>query len=250
MTDTLLLLSGGIDSAYCLWQRVRAGQPTRVHHVVLSDSEGRADVETRAVRQILAWMHTNYRAERLIEYTESVVDFGDLGPGLNHHLWAYWVGAILAEPQGRDYRFVVIPRHSDAFHDGDVDGPAAEASDAAYLGHIELMAPGRVPTLTYPIKHRTKAQIIAAMPPDLLTCCWWCRRPEPGPSPCHECYTCRLVDPALTAKPTEVVRLQQWGSDDPVWMNATPTYGLEGEFLTAYLNEWTETSHGQQADPR
>lgn len=239
MTDTLLLLSGGIDSAYCLWQRVNAGLPTRVHHVHLADAEGRAAVESRAVRQVLAWLHTNYDAGRLIEYSESSVDFTDLWVPLNHHLWAYWAGAILAAPQGRDYRFVVVPRHSDAFHDGDVDGPAAQASDAAYLGHIELMAPGRVPTLTYPIKHLTKAEIVAAMPADLLACCWWCRRPEPGPKPCHDCYTCRLVDPALDAT-------------DP-WATANPTYGQPRAFevfARDYLNQWTEETDMQRVEIR
>lgn len=212
--DTLLLLSGGIDSAYCLWQRAEAGLATRTHHVVLRDAEGRATVESRATRQILDWIR-RHAPGAVIEHTESAVDFRDLWVPLNHHLWAYWVGAILAAPNGRDHRHVIIPRHADAFHDSPADGPAAQASDAAYLGHVQLMAPGRVPTLQYPIRHLTKAQIVAAMPPGLLARCWWCRRPDNLGRTCRTCYTCRLVDPALP----------------------------DG-FRTDYLNEWTEAHMG------
>lgn len=198
--DTLLMLSGGIDSAFCLYQRVKAGLPTRTHHVQLWNTEGRGYAEAEATDRVLAWIDAN-GGQGLVEHTSSIVDFGELWPPLDHHLWAYWVGALLAAPRGRDYRHVIIPRHADAFHDEPADGPAAQASDAAYLGHIRLIAPARVPTLTYPIRHLTKADIVAAMPPGLLACCWWCRTPaDPlNPAACHGCYTCRLVDPALAA---------------------------------------------------
>lgn len=197
MTDTLLLLSGGIDSAFCLWQRVQAGLPTRTHHVGLYNREGRGGLETKAATRIVDWLSCNGGAG-LIEHTQSVVDMAELDPPLDHHLWAYWVGAILAAPRGRDYRQVVIPRHVDAFHDGPADGPAAQASDAAYLGHIALMTP-RVPELLFPLIGMSKADVVAAMPAGLLELCWWCRTPVAG-RPCHRCYTCRLVDPALAAR--------------------------------------------------
>ncbi|AER47556.1 QueC-like queuosine biosynthesis [Mycobacterium phage DS6A] len=193
--DTLLMLSGGIDSVFCLWRRVQAGLPTRTHHVVLRDREGRHRVEAEAVRDVLGWLRDRGGAD-LIEHTESRVHFGDVRwIPQNYHLWAYWAGVLLAAPANRGITRVVIPRHADAFAGQAPDGPRGQRSDAAYLGHIELIA-GRRPVLEYPIIGMTKADEIAAMPAELLRLCWWCRRPDPGGRPCRRCYTCRQVDAA------------------------------------------------------
>lgn len=189
--DTLLLLSGGIDSAWCLLQRVRAGLPTRTHHVVLADHEGRARVESAATARILTWMRANGGRE-LITHTESRVDFGTVRwIPQNFYLWAYWAGTLMAAPEGRDLSNLILPRHSDAF-----TSPAgALKSDNAYKTTVRLIA-GREPTLVYPMAHLTKAEVVQSMPADLLTACWYCRRPRAG-RPCHTCQTCRQVDPAL-----------------------------------------------------
>lgn len=193
-TDTLLMLSGGIDSAYCLWQRVQQGLPTRTHHVVLRDHEGRQMVESRATAQVLAWMKDNGGAG-LIHHTESHVDFGTLKwLPRNFFLWSYWAGAIMAAPSGQNLTNIILPRHSDAFTGGP-ESPGALKSDEAYRTTITLMT-GREPTLVFPMVHMTKAEVIASMPEDLLRKCWWCRRPKWG-QPCHQCATCKLVDPAL-----------------------------------------------------
>lgn len=192
--DTLLMLSGGIDSAWCLWQRVRAGLPTRTHHVVLSDHEGRASVESAATRRVLAWLRTRGGAD-LITHTESRVDFGTVRwIPQNYYLWAYWSGVLMAAPSGRDLERIVLPRHSDAFAGGP-DSAGARRSDDAYRTTVELIA-GRAPVLEYPMLHLTKAEVVRDMPADLLARTWHCRRPARG-RPCHECPTCRQVDAAL-----------------------------------------------------
>lgn len=84
--DTLLMLSGGLDSTLCLWKRVQQGLPTRVHHVVLSDADGRQDVESRAVREVLAWMN-DHGGEGLIEYTESAPALPGAKCRHRHHLF-------------------------------------------------------------------------------------------------------------------------------------------------------------------
>lgn len=197
MSDTLLLLSGGIDSAWCLWQRVQAGLPTRTHHVVLKDHEGRARVESAATKRVLSWIHSN-GGSNLIHHTESTVDFGTVRwIPKNFYLWAYWAGVIMAAPSGRDITTVVLPRHSDAFPGGPTS-PGALKSDEAYTTTIQLIT-GRAPQLEFPMAHLTKAEVIQSMPEGLLAACWWCRRPQNG-KPCHQCQTCRQVDPALTSE--------------------------------------------------
>lgn len=186
-----MLLSGGIDSSFCLWQRAVAGLETRTHHVYLNDHEGRLDVEARACRQVLEYIKG---IGGRVHHTESHVDFGRMWIPKNHHLWAYWAGVILASPSGKQIDEVVIPRHFDGVRGGP-DGPVAKNIDRCFLGHIELLARRR-PRLVYPMVHMTKADVIRAMPRELLELCWWCRRPQNG-KPCHKCATCKLVDPAL-----------------------------------------------------
>lgn len=194
--DTLLLLSGGIDSAWCLWQRVKAGLVTRTHHVVLNDWEGRAEVESVATRRILEWMNRN-GGDGLIIHTESKVDFGDIRwIPRNFYLWAYWAGTIMASPRGRSITDFVMPRHSDAFTGGP-RSPGALRSDNAHRKGIALIA-GREPNLVYPMVHLTKAEVVASMPKGLLALTWHCRRPKHG-KPCHSCKTCKQVDAAREA---------------------------------------------------
>lgn len=192
--DTLLLLSGGIDSAYCLWRRVKAGLPTRVHHVSLRDKCGRHPFEDAAAHNIVKYLEAN-GGRGLIHYTESVTDFGGLRyVPRNHHLWAYWTGAILSfEPH---LKRVVKATHVDAFRHGP-NTPAVANVNRTYDAGIKAVA-GRVPVWVYPMAHMLKAEVIQAMPPELLELCWFCRVPADGGVPCGTCYTCTLVLPALT----------------------------------------------------
>lgn len=187
-----MLLSGGIDSAFCLWQRAVAGLPTRTHHVVLADHEGRSEVEATATKRVLEYIN---QIGGKVEHTTSAVNFGGLRwIPKNYHLWAYWAGAIMASPKGQTINNVILPRHSDAFRGGP-QGPSAQRSDTAYKGHVKLLC-GRDPNLVFPIAHMTKADVIREMPAELLDRCWWCRTPRNGEA-CHKCITCKLVDPAL-----------------------------------------------------
>ncbi len=192
-SDTLLMFSGGLDSTWCLWQRCKEGLPTRVHHVVLKDREGRQNEEVKATTDIMSYMRKQ-GWDHLITYSESKVDFGSLFVPYNYYLWAYWSGAIFAGD--KRLKNVVIPRHSDAFEDGP-DGPYAQASNSAYRTIIKEIAK-REPNLLFPMIHLTKAEIVADLPEDLRSLAWYCRRPKAG-TPCNQCRTCRMVNPALAS---------------------------------------------------
>lgn len=187
--DTLLLLSGGIDSTACLWQRARDGLPTRTHHVMLADWEGRQIHENRATTQVLAWIQQQYpRAQ--ITHTESGVDFRTVRRiPRNHYLWGYWAGVLMHQKSG--LTTIVVPRNKDDFS----DPRAGETYDRSYLTSVELMT-GQQPRLIYPILSYTKADLVKMLPEDLLKRTWWCRRPNAG-QPCHTCSTCKKVEPNL-----------------------------------------------------
>lgn len=184
------MLSGGLDSAWCLKHLVESGLPVRTHHVTLRDWEGRAQVEDQAVENILGWARRNGYGQ-LITHTSSKVDFGNVKwIPYNYHLWAYWAGVLMSAPANSKIDKVVIARHSDAF--STPDGP--KKSDAAYKTHIKAIS-GKNPKLVYPMLHLTKAEVVADLPDSLRQACWWCRRPKGG-RPCHQCKTCKQVDAA------------------------------------------------------
>lgn len=192
--DTLLMLSGGIDSAWTLWQRAKAGLRTRTHHVTLADHEGRAQVEDIATRKIVQWVRDTYGHDTVV-HTESKVDFGTVRfIPYNVYLWMYWAGTLFADPQARGLTDIAIQRHLDVY----AAGPFSEVptrSDEDYKRTVKMIS-GREPTLVYPMVHLTKEQVVRSMPRDLLELCWYCRTPV-GVRPCGKCGTCRLVAPTL-----------------------------------------------------
>lgn len=189
--DTLLMWSGGLDSTAALWQRVERGLPTRVHHVVLSDMDGRADAELAAVRAIRAWLDERGYGP-LVEYSESAMDFGpsDEFRGIpNINALAVWAGFICATPRGRAIRTIIHPYHADC------DRREVEIYENAYRRECAGIA-YRAPQVEYPLAGLRKRDIAAQLPAELLALCSWCRTPQSGQA-CHRCGTCRLMDAAL-----------------------------------------------------
>jgi hypothetical protein len=191
----LLLLSGGIDSAYVLWQALQEGRSVHAHHVHLTNHEGRVRHEAEAVDKVRGWV--SGEGLPAYPYTESSFDYGTLRFIVKDlHIWAFIAGVIAADPRNKHIDSILLPRHSDAFPSGP-NGPGAQRSDRAYRD-MPRMVCGRTLRLEFPIVHMTKAEVVAATPPGLLACCWYCRRPRDGRT-CGACQTCKQVQPALEA---------------------------------------------------
>lgn len=185
-----------------MWQALSEGRSLHVHHVHLKNSEGRLHYEADAVKRILEWMKgqglVNFR------YTESRFDYGNLGFLVKDHcIWAFMIGVIMTDPQNKDMTRVIRPDHYDSLPEGP-DGPGMQRAHDVYRSISEKVCQ-RSLIFEHPIQHLTKAEVIKAMPKDLLECCWWCRHPTSQGDTCHKCYTCQLVDPALDgrSKPKE-----------------------------------------------
>jgi len=193
--DTLLLLSGGIDSAFCMWRALSEGRSLHVHHVHLTNHEGRVQYEAQAVERILKWMRG--RGLTRFRYTESSFDYGSTRYVVkDHNIWALWIGILLADPRNRGIRRVIRPDHWDSLPGGPDCAGMRRAHRRYERISWEVCERDDI-EWEHPIQHMRKAEVVQAMPPDLLELCWYCRRPTPGGRPCHRCYTCRLVDAAL-----------------------------------------------------
>jgi 7-cyano-7-deazaguanine synthase in queuosine biosynthesis len=199
METTLLCLSGGLDSALCAYKALSAGQRLHLHHIHLSNREGRQAVEAQATADILSWFRDNGLTD--FTYTESSVHYGTIRFLVQDvNIWSYFIGAILADPRHRHMRSVIIPRNLDSFRYNDDSTPAqrrrAEARANERREQIVKAVAGRLPKWLYPIGNYTKLDVIRELPEGLRELCWWCRRPV-GNAPCHRCHTCQQVDDAL-----------------------------------------------------
>lgn len=193
--DTLLLLSGGIDSAFCMWRALSEGRSLHVHHVHLTNHEGRVQYEAQAVERILKWMRG--RGLTRFRCTESSFDYGSTRYVVkDHNIWALWIGILLADPRNRGIRRVIRPDHWDSLPGGPDCAGMRRAHRRYERISWEVCERDDI-EWEHPIQHMRKAEVVQAMPPDLLELCWYCRRPTPGGRPCHRCYTCSLVDAAL-----------------------------------------------------
>lgn len=192
--DTLLLLSGGIDSAFCMWKALSEGRSLHVHHVRLTNHERRLHYEAQAVQDILEWMRgqglSNFR------FTESSFDYGTLRYIVKDHcIWGLMIGIILANPRNKGVTKVIRTDHADSLPSGP-NGIGMQKAHRRYRNIAWEACERDDIEWEHPIGHMTKAEVIRATPPDLLNLCWWCRTPKNGKA-CQCCYTCRQVDPVL-----------------------------------------------------
>lgn len=202
----LLMLSGGIDSAFCMWQALSKGRRLHVHHINLDTAEGRLVVEKRATQRILEW----HRARGLsnFTYTESTIRLSRaLRTPYDRTWYATMAGVVFMTERG--LRHMIHPRHKDGLYvrAGQSVEAKARQADREISGHIQLVT-GRRPVIEMPMLELTKAEIIQQMPRDLLSRTWYCRRPKGGginALSCHRshmpqarwCPACRQVAPVL-----------------------------------------------------
>lgn len=228
----LLMLSGGIDSTYCMYQALSSGRSLAVHHIHLVNREGRSDAERRAVQQILRWFRrkglTNFT------YTESTFDYGSIRHiAKDYSVYSLMIGILLQDPRNRDISSFIHPRHSDAFNlrRGQTFESASRRANAVLTGVSKLVA-NRDVRMELPIVEMTKKQVIEACPPDLLRLTWYCRRPRKAGSvfyPCNACFTCKQVNAAGGTKRTtststrRTVRTRQPARKEPAVARATTT---------------------------
>jgi len=182
----LINLSGGIDSAYCLWRALSEGHRCLVHHINLKNFEGRSDHERLATEKILSWLTskglTNWT------YVESGFDYGSLKYIVKDlYVWSFFTGVILANPRNKDIKKVVLSVSSKFL---------AQTDREERRRSVVRSVAGREPEWITPIASFTKEEVINMTPPELLSLCWWCRTPRDN-NPCHKCHTCKQVDNAL-----------------------------------------------------
>jgi 7-cyano-7-deazaguanine synthase in queuosine biosynthesis len=188
------MLSGGLDSTAMLVKLLgETRDELRVHHIRMTNREARAEAEQAAVERIVAWCRDRYRAFR---YSESALDFSALQAIPIDYLSIAFVACQVAIDTPRCNRIAVAALARDT----DIENRSArqrrvfdtlyECYRARKLGEPEVQ-------WVYPVYHSTKAELAAALPPQLVALTWSCRRPvrrveQDGERwrPCGACKAC------------------------------------------------------------
>ena len=198
--DTLLPLSGGIDSAYYMWRYLTRWPDKKllVFHLNLDCWQGRVDLEHHATHAILRWMDAHGLAN--YEYHEASFSYGSLGEEKHKVRDLYLIGALTGVIIGTDeYKgitTVLLPRSRE---DLPVVRPKTDRQRSR-LAHL-LANKGEEGPCSFKFyaefEARYKHDYIRELPKDLFRLCWYCRRPTAQGKPCGKCATCRRVHKSL-----------------------------------------------------
>ena len=183
---TLLNFSGGIDSLYCLWQYALSKTPLLIHYCELQNWTKRHEQERVAVAKILGWIDKHLPFE--YTYLKSSFDYGNLSIVKDKEVIGFMTGVILRDKR-HEVDSVIISSNKE-------DVSRLEyytESEADRIRLMEGVGHKKVKYL-YPIKDKTKAELISELPKDLLSLSWFCRIPKSG-KPCGKCKTCKTVLP-------------------------------------------------------
>lgn len=193
-------ISGGLDSAYLAYRLLSLGYPLLLHHCTYKTGQNRWPHEETAYRAVLDWLTTHGLTDwELI--TTGFSRAGSIPYWFLDYEYLFWIaGAHLRNHKGyrgrSDIRHVVIPSHAESRR------TFGNKTFNRIWETLERTAERKITGLE-PMKRYDRPTILGDMPPDLVALCWWCRTPKDG-QPCHECSTCKVVDPALAINGLEI----------------------------------------------
>lgn len=182
----LVNLSGGVDSVYAAWRLLERGHRLLLHHCVMRNEEGRAEVEKAAVDQVLVWLRSNRKYR--FDYIESGYDHGSLGRVMfDVEVIGFLTGVILRDPARHRINTVVVSSNA-----GDVSVTKPQTSRVVRRQEIAEMVAARKLRWWVPFAEVTKQQMVAALPDELRGMVWSCRKPREGGT-CKVCRPCREI---------------------------------------------------------
>lgn len=197
-SDTLLMLSGGLDSTGALWQLLQnKEQKVHIHHLYLLNKQNRAEAEQRSVKNILLYLSKLYKfkySESYHEYpfysyieninteTEEVKVTQNFIP--DSDIYNFIAGTIcLSLPT---IKKVAVGRTKSDY------GSDTEERTIRANKLLQLFAPNV--QKIYPVGHLTKTEIYNMLPEELRNMTWSCRNPinlnENTSKECGKCKTC------------------------------------------------------------
>ncbi|WP_417827113.1 hypothetical protein [Thalassospira povalilytica] len=206
----LIMLSGGIDSAFLLSYFLRETEDTiLVHHVNLINQERRHRAEAQACEKIVAYCRKEYRD---FLYSESTVDrsgFQAMGYDVitvaaeggiaasNYYLKTgkmpdFWMLGLNEE----EVEILGQATAEQPYTDGKptvAEQPASSRLNYILAAIAASCFPNAPPKYLRPIT-RSKRELMDYMGANLVNLCWTCRRPIETPQGFQECGICQTCE--------------------------------------------------------
>lgn len=193
--NTLLNLSGGIDSVYVAykWLKEHPKETLLIHHCSLRTHEKRWGKEDEAVKKVLAYFNqhglTNY------EYVETILDIQTFKPKMWDSSLLATITAFLMRAYP-DIKFILNNTPKDEHIRLSGGRLLQRTQRATTIRNAITSRPLKVIPMLDAIM---KSEIIKDMPEDLFELCWYCRTPK-NDDVCGTCHTCLQVKPHLKIK--------------------------------------------------
>jgi hypothetical protein len=194
MQPTVLIsLSGGMDSAFVLWQQLHNHPEITVlvHHVNLRHpAEDRLIYEKQAVANILRWLRKNGYTNFI--YHESNFEYGTLPRIMvkDIQIVAFFQAIILRTAQWDSIDTVKFCWHHGEVHDEEI------LRGTRIRKLFDALEVKQSIKFEFPIKDLNRKQMARLMPPDLLDMVSCCRKPHLRNGPCGSCKTCKELKAA------------------------------------------------------
>ena len=187
MATKLVLLSGGLDSLCMTHLMLKDARDNdiHIHHINITNVEGRANAEATAVKSAIEYFQANNYPKFV--YTESTIAAPNFGRSFMYDSDAvnFMAGYICS--MNPDITEVAI-----GLNKSDTNGPNTTRIQKAN----QLLALFTTATKIYPVKDYTKQEMYDLLPGELRTMFWSCRTPKYAENvaiACGHCLTCTQI---------------------------------------------------------
>lgn len=183
---TIVMLSGGVDSAYMLYAVLKdTKDPVIAHHVVLKKShEPYWELELEATKKVVEYC----KDIRDFEYVETVVDLCNLKLGAPDVYILIPLTAMISKRLGSCMILHGRPLWSTLWENTPEDRLLDYRVGRLERDLLNVLDPKS--EMAFPLSSMTKREILVATPAELLDVTWSCRCPTDG-NPCGKCWECR-----------------------------------------------------------
>jgi 7-cyano-7-deazaguanine synthase in queuosine biosynthesis len=214
----LVMLSGGIDSAYLLYDYLlNTDLPVHAHHISTRFPHDRWRAEDPAAERVVEWCRSKLRS---FEYSTSRFDLDLPSVGWDSDLQLL-VASKVALNLGATRVTLALGWSADDLDIAQIRDRIDRRVVATHW-HALCQSAYRHAVLNEEIatplveRGMSKQDVVSALPSELVSLTWSCRRPvftDSGPRPCDECHAC-LSRLAATGQRIELhaPRSAAWGA--------------------------------------
>jgi len=201
--DTMLNLSGGLDSVYAMYVYLTGNNDKNllVHHIVMPRADNiRWEIERDAVSKTLDWFNKNGMSNFV--YRESIFDLGDVNNRpLDSVIVGFITSVLLRDPRYHSIKYLINTTPKDEYHrlGSHLDRRRRMTSvirQEVFKDNFRLADCRRPVESLYYLKSMMKGDIIASTPQELIDVAWSCRNPTKDRQACNRCHTCIQINRA------------------------------------------------------